>query len=74
MPQAPGKCDICGGEVVQRPDDREEVVRQRLATYQEQTRPVIEFYRRRGQLLEMDGSRDIATVHHDLLGLLQRLQ
>ena len=69
-----GRCDVCDGELMQRPDDREEVVRQRLTTYHEQTRPVIEFYRRRGQLLELDGSKDIATVRHELLGLLERLE
>ncbi|HKM89058.1 MAG TPA: adenylate kinase [Candidatus Acidoferrales bacterium] len=74
MPQVPGKCDVCGGQVIQRPDDREDVVRQRMAAYQEQTRPLIEFYRKRGQLLEVDGSRDIATVQRELLGLLERLQ
>ncbi len=73
MPRVEGKCDVCGGQVVQRPDDREDVVRQRLATYHEQTRPVTEFYRRRGQLLELDGSRDIASVQHELLALLARL-
>ena len=74
MPQVPGKCDVCGGEIIQRPDDREDVVRQRMAAYQEQTRPLLEFCRRRGQLLELDGSRDIATVQRELLGLLERLQ
>jgi adenylate kinase len=74
MPQVAGKCDVCGGEIIQRPDDREDVVRQRMAAYQEQTRPLIEFYRRRGQLFEVDGSRDIATVQRELLELLERLQ
>lgn len=74
MPKTAGKCDACGGEVIQRPDDREDVVRQRLATYHEQTQPVVEFYRRRGQLLELDGSKEIAAVQHELLGLLERIQ
>jgi len=74
MPQAEGKCDVCGGELIPRPDDREDVVRQRMAAYHEQTRPVVEFYRRRGQLLVLDGSREIAVVRQDLLGLLKRLQ
>jgi adenylate kinase len=74
MPRVDAKCDACGGEVIQRPDDREDVVRQRLAAYYEQTRPLIEFYRRRGQLLEVDGSKDIATVQRELLELLGRLQ
>jgi adenylate kinase len=74
MPRAAGNCDACGGELIQRPDDREEVVRQRLATYHKQTQPVIEFYQRRGQLLELDGSKDIPSVRRELLGLLDRLQ
>jgi len=73
LPREAGKCDVCGGEVIQRPDDREDVVRQRLATYHEQTQPVVEFYRRRGQLLELDGSRQMAVVQQELLGLLERL-
>ena len=71
-PRVAGKCDVCGGEVVQRPDDREEVVRQRMAAYEKQTRPLIDFYRRRGQLEELDGSRDIAIVRRDLLDLLAK--
>jgi adenylate kinase len=75
MPRVPGKCDVCGeSEIIQRPDDREDVVRQRLAAYHEQTLPLIDFYRRRGQLLEVDGSRDVATVQRDLLALLERLR
>jgi adenylate kinase len=72
MPQVAGKCDACGGEVIQRPDDREEVVRQRLAAYEQQTRPLVEFYRRRGQLVELDGAKDIATVQRELLAALER--
>jgi adenylate kinase len=74
MPRVAGQCDACGSQIIQRPDDREDVVRQRLAAYEQQTRPLIEFYRRRGQLLELDGSRDIASVQRDLLGLLERLK
>jgi adenylate kinase len=74
MPRVDGKCDACGGEVILRPDDREDVVRQRLATYHEQTRPVTDFYERRGQLLELDGSKEIVAVQRDLLELLDRLQ
>jgi adenylate kinase len=74
MPRVPGKCDVCGGnEIIQRPDDREEVVRQRLAAYEKQTRPLIDFYRGQGQLRELDGSRDIAIVQRDLLDLLGKL-
>ncbi len=49
------RCVRCGGGLVQRADDREAVVRKRLRIYEEQTRPVIEAYRSRGMLVEVDG-------------------
>jgi len=72
MPRVPGVCDVCGGEVIQRPDDREEVVRQRLAAYEQQTRPLVDYYRKHGRLIELDGSRDISTVQRDLFAALER--
>jgi adenylate kinase len=74
MPQAAGICDVCGGEVIQRPDDREEVVRQRLAAYEQQTRPLVDYYRRRGHLVELNGSKDVAAVQRELLDALERAQ
>lgn len=49
-PRQEGVCDRCGGEVTQRVDDREDVVATRLATYREQTAPLIAFYQQRGLL------------------------
>ena len=66
----PSKCTVDGGELIQRPDDREDVVRKRLEGYEQLARPLIDFYRRRGQLAELDGSRDVATVERELLALL----
>jgi len=62
-PQVEGVCDDCGGEVVQRPDDAEDVVRRRLEVYHESTAPLIDFYRGRGLLREIDadGSEDDVT-------------
>jgi len=54
-PREAGKCDVCGGELVQRPDDNPESVRRRLAVYREQTAPVIDHYRRAGTITEVDG-------------------
>lgn len=45
-PRQEGRCDACGGELAQRPDDRPETVRRRLAVYSEETQPVIEYYQR----------------------------
>lgn len=55
-PRTEGACDRCGGRVVQRVDDREDVIRTRLETYRRQTRPLIEFYAQRGLLRTVDAS------------------
>lgn len=49
-------CDVCGAKLYQRNDDREEVIRERLRIYREQTMPVIKFYEDRGMLRRVDGS------------------
>ncbi|WP_318568897.1 adenylate kinase [Salinigranum marinum] len=54
-PEEEGVCDDCGGELVQRDDDTEETVRERLRVYSENTEPVVEHYRERGELVEIDG-------------------
>jgi adenylate kinase len=55
-PREEGVCDACGTALVQRPDDAEEVVRERQATYRRQTEPVKAFYAGRGLLREVDGT------------------
>ncbi len=55
-PVAPGVCDACGSALVQRPDDREEVVRARQLTYRKDTEPLKAFYAQRGLLLPVDGT------------------
>lgn len=52
-----GVCDVCGGEVYQRKDDAEETVHARLAVYEEQTRPLTEYYRRTDRLVTIDASK-----------------
>lgn len=54
-PKVDGKCDGCGADVVVREDDHEETVRERLAVYEEQTAPLLEFYEARGLLRRIDG-------------------
>jgi adenylate kinase len=54
-PKQEGRCDRDGGELFQRPDDREEVIRERLSEYEKKTRPLVDFYRQRQALLEVDG-------------------
>jgi adenylate kinase len=60
--EAPGVCDKCGSALVQRADDKEEVIRDRIAVYEEQTRPVAEAYRSLGILMEIDGLGEPAEV------------
>jgi len=55
QPEEEGVCDACGGELVQREDDTEETVRERLRVFDENTQPVIEFYDEQGELVEVDG-------------------
>lgn len=50
-----------------RPDDTEEVIRQRLTVYAEQTRPVLDYYARQGKLYTVDGNADIETVHQRIV-------
>lgn len=61
-PRQPDRCDRCGGELVQRDDDRPETVRQRLAVYRSQTEPLLDFYRQQHLLLEVDGVGSVEEV------------
>lgn len=70
-PKVAGKCDRCGGEVYQRKDDSPEVVTQRIKVYADQTRPLLDYYRGRGILAEVDGVGDIETVQRRLLKALE---
>jgi len=54
-PEEDGVCDECGGDLIQRDDDTEDTVRERLRVYQENTEPVVEHYRDEGVLVEVDG-------------------
>lgn len=69
-PKVPGRCDHDGGELIQRPDDREEVIGERLAAYERQTRPLVDYYRRRGVLKDVDGMAAPAAVTKNVLELL----
>ena len=72
-PQQAGVCDKCGGEVIQRVDDREDVVKTRLETYREQTAPLIEFYSSRGLLHSVDASQQAEAVEQQVAELIESL-
>jgi adenylate kinase len=71
-PKTPGRCDRDGGELMQRDDDREEVIRERLLAYQEYTQPVLEFYRRGNLVVDVDGSGSPETVAQALVETLEQ--
>ncbi len=66
-PQVNWTCDVCGGEVVQRDDDTEAAVSNRLDVYQRQTVPIIDFYKKLGKLVEVDGVGDGDEVQERLI-------
>jgi len=68
-----GVCDKCGGEVKQRVDDREDVIRTRLETYRSQTAPLIEFYSERGLLRTVDASHDAKAVEKTVVEIIEAL-
>lgn len=70
-PKAEGQCDADGTALIQRPDDKPEVIRKRLQVYHEQTAPVIEFYKPRGIVDELDGSGSIEAVQQAVLKAIQ---
>ena len=69
-PRRPGVCDRCGGELYQRSDDEAETVRRRLKVYWQRTAPLIEHYRARGVLAEIDGERPVEEVRDQILAVL----
>ena len=58
-PQVEGVCDKCEGELIQRSDELPEVIEERLKVYEEQTAPLIDYYKEKGLLAEIDANRDI---------------
>jgi adenylate kinase len=69
-PQTAGVCDADGGELYQRADDTVDTQKRRIEVYFEQTAPLIETYRQRGLLVEIDGEQPIKDVHCDLLAAI----
>jgi adenylate kinase len=63
-------CDICGGKVFQRADDKEEAVKTRLSVYKKQTEPLIDYYAKQGVLITLDGTKDIDEVFEEIKAVL----
>lgn len=61
-PKKEGVCDKCGGELFQRPDDKEDTVRNRLKVYEAQTKPLIDYYTKQGILKKVSGDADVDAL------------
>ena len=70
-PAKDGTCDKCGASLVQRADDAEETVRNRLKVYHDQTAPLIDFYEKKGALKTVDGTQDMKQVTDNIFAILK---
>ena len=69
-----GSCDSCGGDLRQRPDDTQEKLEVRYRVYEQETMPVLDFYRQRGLLKEVNGGVSPAEVARNLETLLREIR
>lgn len=70
-PSKEGICDRCGGELLQRKDDTEETVSKRISVYQDQTQPLIEYYSKKGIIVNIDGEKPIDEVGRSIVSKLR---
>jgi len=71
-PANEGVCNSCGGELYQRDDDNEATVSNRLDVYEAQTQPLIDYYKNKGLLININGDQDINKVLADILAALKK--
>jgi adenylate kinase len=70
-PKQEGICDVCGGELILREDDKPETVEKRLKVYHEQTQPLIEYYQGKNILKSVDGTKDLETVFQEVVAIVE---
>jgi adenylate kinase len=70
--KAGDRCDVCGAHLVQRRDDSPEVVRERLAVYRKQTRPLIQYYKDRGSYIEVEGDNPPGIIFDNIMQIVKR--
>jgi adenylate kinase len=70
-PRTPGECDKCGGELYQRPDDREETVKERIKVFLAQTVPVLDYYEKQGKLVKVNGNLGAQEVAREIFCTLR---
>jgi adenylate kinase len=70
-PKTQGKCDVCGGDLCQRDDDKEETMRKRLTVYDLQTEPLIEYYSKQSLLRTVPGTGSIEDIQKSIVKILE---
>lgn len=73
-PKKPGICDQCGEKLTQRKDDQPETIKHRLEMYEKETRPLIDYYKKKGLLHEVPGDYEIPELQAELKSLFERLK
>ena len=73
-PKHEGRCDVDGSRLVQRDDDKPEVVKRRLEVYHDETEPLVAYYDERGLLRRVDGTRSPTEVHDHVRAVLATLR
>lgn len=66
-PKKDGVCDLCSGELIQRADDTEETVLNRIDVYNKQTKPLVDYYDKAGVIINIDGNKDLDDVLADIV-------
>jgi adenylate kinase len=70
-PKTTGECDKCGGELYQRSDDKEETVKERLSIFFAQTIPILDYYKKQGKLIKVNGNLGIQEVAREIISALK---
>ena len=70
-PKTPGKCDKCGGKLYQRSDDREETVKDRVSIFFAQTVPILDYYKKQGKLIRVNGNLGMQGVARGIISALK---
>jgi adenylate kinase len=70
-PMAAGKCDKCGGGLIQRDDDKEETIMNRLANYNKATAPLLDYYKNTGKIRSVVASGEIDAIYNSIVKILQ---
>jgi adenylate kinase len=72
-PRTEGICDVCGSKLYIRDDDKEETIKERLRTYHAQTSPLVDYYQKKGLLLNFDGTKSKEETTREIMDSLKKI-